>query len=49
MKVLEIDCNNCNYFNMLFVSELKEYKEFYCDDCNNTILIVDRELLNQLS
>jgi len=48
MQVLEIDCNNCNSFNMLFISELKLNKSFTCDECEELILICDSELMNQV-
>ena len=48
MQVLEIDCNNCNSFNMLFVSELRLNKSFTCDECEELILMCDSELLNQV-
>jgi hypothetical protein len=49
MEVLEIDCNNCQWFNMLFITELKLNKSFTCDLCEEIILMVDKELLNQLN
>ena len=48
MKVLEIDCNNCNSFNMLFISKLRLNKSFTFDECEELILMCDRELLNQV-
>jgi len=48
MQVLEIDCNNCNSFNMLFISELQLNKSFTCDECEELILMCDSELLNQV-
>ena len=48
MEVLEIDCNNCQWFNMLFITELKLNKSFTCDLCQEIILMVDKELLNQV-
>jgi len=59
MEVLEIDCNNdkCNcdctigqtqHSNMIFVDDLKLNKKFTCDDCEETILMVDEELLQQI-
>lgn len=59
MKVLEVDCNNdkcnCNctigetqHFNMIFVDDLKLNKTFTCDNCEKTILMVDKELLQQI-
>jgi len=59
MEVLEIDCNNdkCNcdctigqtqHFNMIFVDDLKLNKTFTCDNCEETILMVDKELLQQI-
>jgi len=48
MEVLEIDCNNCNSFNMLFISELQLNKSFTCDECEELILMCDRELLKQV-
>jgi len=48
MKVLEIYCNNCNSFNMLFISELRLNKSCTCDECEELILMCDRELLNQV-
>ena len=59
MEVLEIDCHNsdCNcdctightqHFNIIFVDDLELYKTFTCDNCEEIILICDRELLNQL-
>jgi hypothetical protein len=53
MKVLEVICNNCNLFNLIPTKEIELNKEFICDNdshiCKDTILIVDEELLNQLS
>ena len=57
MDVLEIECSNdnCNSDtvigqsqenNMIFVSDLKLNKKFTCDNCGETILIVDKELIN---
>ena len=57
MNVLEIECSNdnCNSdtvigqsqeMNMIFVSDLKLNKKFTCDHCDETILIVDKELIN---
>ena len=57
MNVLEIECSNdnCNcsctigqtrHHNMIFVSDLKLNKKFTCDNCEDTILIVDKELIN---
>ena len=48
MQVLERDCNNCNSFNMIFISELRLNKSFTCDKCEELILMCDRELLNQV-
>lgn len=48
MEVLEIDCHNCNSFNMIFISELQLNKSFTCDNCREVILIVDEELINQV-
>ena len=48
MEVLEIDCNYCSSFNMLFISELQLNKSFTCDECEELILMVDKELLNQV-
>jgi hypothetical protein len=59
MEVLEIECPNdkCNcdctigqtkHFNMIFVDDLKLNKVFTCDHCDETILIVDKELLQQI-
>ena len=47
MEVLEIDCNNCQSFNMLFISELQIDESFTCDECEQIILMVDEELLSQ--
>jgi hypothetical protein len=58
MDVLEIDCNNpnCNcdctigqtqHFNMIFVDDLQLNKTFTCDNCEEVILVVEQELLNQ--
>jgi hypothetical protein len=33
MEVLEIDCNNCQWFNTFFITELKLNKSFTCDLC----------------
>jgi len=49
MEVLEIDCNKCQWFNMLFITELKLNETFTCDLCEEIILMVDKELLIQLS
>ena len=53
MKVLEIICSNCNLFNLIPVKNIKLNKEFICDNdshiCKDTVLIVDEELLIQLS
>ena len=43
------DCNNCQWFNMLFITELKLNKSFTCDLCEEIILMVDKELLNQVT
>ena len=57
MNWLEIECSNknCNcdctigqtqHQNSIFTTDLKLNKEFTCDDCGETILIVDKELMN---
>ena len=48
MNVLEIDCHNCNCFNMLFVSDIKLDKIFTCDSCESPILICDKEFIDQM-
>jgi len=48
MEVLEIECDKCHWFNVLFISELKLNKSFTCDECEELILMVDEELLNQV-
>ena len=49
MQVLEIECSLCQSFNMLFISELQLNKSFTCDLCEEIILMVDKELLNQIT
>ena len=49
MEVLEIDCYECLWFNMIFITELRLNKSFTCDVCEEVILIVDEELLNQVN
>jgi len=59
MEVLEIECDNlkCNcdctigqtqHHNIIFISDLKLNECFTCDNCEELILIVDEELLNQV-
>tara|TARA_R100000458_G_C8275597_1_gene250730 strand:- start:1968 stop:2159 length:192 start_codon:yes stop_codon:yes gene_type:complete len=45
---LEITCsnNNCEHFNLIYISELEVNKKFTCDECNETILMVDEELIS---
>ena len=52
MTVLEIDCQNrnckfCNISIIIFVDDLELNKTFTCDNCDEVILVVDQELLNQ--
>jgi hypothetical protein len=49
MQNLEINCTNCNWFNLIYTTELKLNKSFNCDLCEEIILMVDKELLNQLN
>ncbi len=60
MQVLEIECHNlkCNcvctigqtqHFNIIFISELQLNKSFTCDNCEELILMVDKELLNKVN
>jgi len=48
MENLEINCNNCDWFNLIYTTELKLNKSFTCDECEEIILMVDKELLNQI-
>ena len=52
MAVLEIDCQNqdcrfCNITIIIFVDDLQLNKTLTCDNCEEVILVVDQELLNQ--
>lgn len=35
---LEIECNYCDWFNIIFSSELEIKELFTCDNCENIIL-----------
>ena len=48
MENLEINCNNCDCFNLIYTTELKLNKSFTCDECEELILMVDEELLKQV-
>ena len=45
---LEINCNNCDWFNLIYTTELQLNKSFTCDECEELILICDIELMNQV-
>ena len=49
MDRLEITCNNnnCEHFNMIYTSQLKENKQFTCDECESIILMCDSTLIEQ--
>ncbi len=49
MQNLEINCPNCYWFNLIYTTELQVNKIFTCDECEELILIVDEELMNQLN
>jgi len=36
MEVLEIECDKCHWFNVLFISELKLNKSFTCGSNGST-------------
>ena len=48
MEVLEIDCDKCQWCNLIYITELEFNKSFTCDRCEELILICDSELMRQL-
>ncbi len=49
MENLEINCTNCDWFNLIYTTELQLNKSFTCDECEELILMCDSELINQLN